>query len=90
MGLFVIAAVRDITKRWQAQEELRLSEARFRSAFDAAGHGMVWIGLDSRFLKVNAAYCGITGYSEEELMTRTITVGSCFSIQTRRLVVYAL
>lgn len=89
-GLFVIAAGRDITKRWQAQEELHLSEARFRSAFDAAGHGMAWIGLDSRFLKVNAAYCGITGYSEEELMTRTITVGSCFSIQTRRLVVYAL
>jgi PAS domain S-box-containing protein len=71
-GLFVIAAVRDVTKQWQAREELRLSEARFRSVFDAAGHGMAWVGIDDRILKVNAAYCRITGYSEDELLARAV------------------
>ncbi len=32
---------------------------------------MALVGLDGRFLKVNAAYCRITGYSEEELLART-------------------
>jgi diguanylate cyclase (GGDEF)-like protein/PAS domain S-box-containing protein len=48
-----------------------LSEARFRSAFESAGHGMALVDLDGRFVKVNAAYCRITGYSEDELLGRT-------------------
>ncbi len=66
-----IAIARDITDRKRAEEAVYLSEARFRSAFESAGHGMALVGLDGRFLKVNAAYCRITGYSEDELLART-------------------
>jgi diguanylate cyclase (GGDEF)-like protein/PAS domain S-box-containing protein len=66
-----IAITRDITDRKRAEEAVYLSEARFRGAFDAAGHGMALVDLNGRFLRVNAAYCRITGYSEEELLART-------------------
>ena len=66
-----IAITRDITDRKRAEEAVYLSEARFRSAFEFAGHGMAFVGMDGRFLRVNAAYCRITGYSEEELLART-------------------
>ncbi|MBI4183728.1 MAG: EAL domain-containing protein [Proteobacteria bacterium] len=44
------------------------SEARFRSAFEEAAHGMGLMGLDGRWLKVNQALCEIVGLSEEELL----------------------
>ncbi len=72
-----ILITRDITARKAAEEARYLSETRFRSAFDAAGHGMALVGLDGRFLKVNAAYCRITGYSEEELLARTFADITC-------------
>jgi diguanylate cyclase (GGDEF)-like protein/PAS domain S-box-containing protein len=66
-----ISIARDITERRQAEAALYLSEARFRSAFEAAGHGMALVDLDGRFLKVNAAFCQITGYSEDEMLARS-------------------
>jgi PAS domain S-box-containing protein len=66
-----VAMVRDITARKQAEEATYLSEARFRSIFEAAGHGMALLDLDGRFLKVNAAFCRIIGYSEDEMRVRT-------------------
>jgi PAS domain S-box-containing protein len=61
----------DITDRKRAEEELRQSEERFRTAFDHAAIGMSLVGLDGRFLRVNAALCALTGYSEAELLTKT-------------------
>ncbi|WP_316168134.1 MULTISPECIES: EAL domain-containing protein [unclassified Bradyrhizobium] len=66
-----IASARDITGRKAAEQAIYLSEARFRSAFESAGHGMALVDLNGRFIKVNAAYCRITGYSEDELLTRS-------------------
>ncbi len=66
-----IGAMRDISDRKAAEAAMYLSEARFRSAFESAGHGMVLVDLNGRFIKVNAAFCRITGYGEDELLTRT-------------------
>lgn len=44
------------------------SEVRFRSAFQFAAIGMALVGLDGRWLKVNAALCDIVGYPEAELL----------------------
>ena len=51
---------------------LRESESRFRRAFDDSGVGMGLVAPDGRWLKVNAALSRITGYSERDLLERTL------------------
>jgi len=55
----------------EAEEALRESEERFRSAFDHAAIGMALVGLDGRWLRVNPALCEILGYSKSELLATT-------------------
>lgn len=53
------------------ESRLRESEARFRSAFDHAAIGMALVGLDGRFLEVNASLCALLGYPMAELTRLT-------------------
>jgi len=61
----------DIGKRVRAGRELRDSEERFREFFEHAPFGMSVSGPDGRFVKVNAAFCRMLGYSEEGLLAIT-------------------
>jgi diguanylate cyclase (GGDEF)-like protein/PAS domain S-box-containing protein len=49
-------------------QALHEAEERFRAAFDAAGIGMVLMGLDGRFLRVNPELERILGHTERELL----------------------
>ncbi|MFA4825557.1 MAG: PAS domain S-box protein [Methanoregula sp.] len=62
-----------ITDRKAAEESLRESEKRFRSAFDLAAIGMSLTALDGRFMKVNQAFTRMMGYSEEEVLQSNYT-----------------
>jgi PAS domain S-box-containing protein len=66
------AIVRDISLQVENARALEESEARFRTAFDNAPIGMAVTGADGRPLQVNRAMCAILGYSEHELLTRTV------------------
>ena len=68
-----IAVKQDITRRKRAEEELRQSEERFRLAFEQGPLGIILVGKDFRLLKVNRAFCGMLGYTEEEILARTLT-----------------
>jgi PAS domain S-box-containing protein len=46
-------------------------DALFRELFEGAPIGMAVLALDERFLQVNASFCKMVGYSNEELRQRT-------------------
>ncbi|MCC6835362.1 MAG: PAS domain S-box protein [Cytophagales bacterium] len=54
-------------------QELRISEARFRGAFEYSAAGMALVSLEGRWLRVNKALCKMVGYSEEELLNLLVS-----------------
>jgi PAS domain S-box-containing protein len=62
----------DITNRKRAEEELRESEARFRTIFEQANDFLITTSLDNRVTSVNPAVVATLGYSEEEIVGRSI------------------
>ncbi|MBI3802466.1 MAG: PAS domain S-box protein [Nitrospirae bacterium] len=62
------ALKKEVAERRRAEDALRLSEERFRKAFDRAPIGMTLTGLDGRWMEVNQAFCQMVGYSEQELV----------------------
>jgi diguanylate cyclase (GGDEF)-like protein/PAS domain S-box-containing protein len=64
----LVATVRDISARIQAEEELRASEERFRATFQQAAVGIAHLALDGHWLRVNSKMSEITGYTPEELL----------------------
>ncbi len=59
---------RDIGKRLRAERKLREGEELFREVFEHAPFGMIVTGEDCRLIQVNAAFCQMLGYSEQELI----------------------
>jgi PAS domain S-box-containing protein len=70
-------ALRDIQRNLERQvgertAALRESEAAFRAMFEVSSIGKMEADpFTGRFLRVNAAFCRLTGYSEQELLERT-------------------
>lgn len=57
----------DITAQKVIEEELRISEERFRRVFDTAGFGMATVDHDGIILDSNPAFQRMVQYSAEEL-----------------------
>jgi two-component system, cell cycle sensor histidine kinase and response regulator CckA len=68
---YVIGVGIDVSERKRAEDELRLSEERFSSAFEHAPIGMALVAPDSGFIKVNRTLCELLGYTPEELQAKT-------------------
>jgi PAS domain S-box-containing protein len=67
-GRRLLCLVRDITERKQAEDELRASEARFRSFVDHATDGFFLFDEHQALLDVNRQACESLGYSREEMI----------------------
>ena len=67
---FTLQALHKEDLRLQAAAALRESEGRFRSMFAAAAIGIAMTTPQGRFLRANATYCKMLGYSEAELQMR--------------------
>jgi PAS domain S-box-containing protein len=72
-GAEILSANRDISDRKRAEDELRASEARFRSAFDGAVVGLFITSLDGEILSANTAMCDLLGRPEHEILGRTFS-----------------
>lgn len=51
---------------------LRRSEDLFRSAFECTNVAMVLTDVDNHFIRVNAAFARLFGYSEDEVLQKTL------------------
>ncbi len=67
-----VGQVQDVTARKRAENELRVSEGRLQAFFDATTAAMVEISPDARYLRANAAFYRMFGYSPEELPGLTV------------------
>lgn len=65
---YAIGSAIDMTGSITAQQALRESEERFRTAFNDAAIGIALIDEAGRYLHVNRAYCELVGYSRDELL----------------------
>jgi PAS domain S-box-containing protein len=63
----------DVTDRIRAEQALRVSEAKFATAFRASPHAMTITSLrDGRFVDVNASFERQSGYSRDEVLGKTV------------------
>ena len=68
----VLAMVRDISERKQAEERLRLSEEKFSTAFRISPDSISINRLeDGVYLEVNEGFSAITGYKPEEVVGKS-------------------
>ena len=58
----------DVTAQKRTELALWDSDAAFRGFFERLTVGAAQLGRHGRFVRVNDRYCGITGYSREELL----------------------
>jgi len=63
----VVATFIDITRRSQAEDELRQSEARLRKALEIDTVGVMFFTVDGRITDANGAFLRMSGYSREDL-----------------------
>jgi diguanylate cyclase (GGDEF)-like protein/PAS domain S-box-containing protein len=63
---------RDITDRKKSEEELRLSEERFKRIFEEGPIGMGLESPDHTIIAMNKVFCELLGYTEQELAGQSI------------------
>jgi len=64
----VVGVFWDVTDRKALEDRHHEVERRLEGIFSCSTDGIVYCGLEGVFLEVNDAFCGITGYSREELV----------------------
>jgi PAS domain S-box-containing protein len=70
--LHTVSMVEDISKRKQAEEALRQSEAWFKEIFDGSRDAIFLVERNARFMAVNKAASELTGYTQDELLAMAI------------------
>lgn len=68
----LLAIVRDVSGRKQAEQALRESEDWFRCVFDGSLDAIFITGADGRFVSVNQAASTLTGYPVDRLLQMSI------------------
>ena len=63
----------EVKRRHEVEKELREREEQLRRTFDQSPVGAGILSPDLRFTRVNAALCIITGYTQDEILSRSLT-----------------
>jgi two-component system, LuxR family, sensor kinase FixL len=72
----VLSAGEDVTEQRDTEDQLRQAEEELRLIFQRAPVGMATLSavheIDGRYLSVNQALCSMLGYTEGELLARSV------------------
>lgn len=68
-----VSQFQDITRRQEAEQELRESEERFRRLFEQSLEALIVHDAEGRIFDVNTETCRSLGYTREELLTLSIS-----------------
>lgn len=69
--IYYVGVMKDISKRKQLEKNLQEQKEQFEAMFQTSIDGIALLDLNSNFLKVNRAYCTMTGYTQEELLKKS-------------------
>ena len=69
---FIITMIKDVTERKEMEEELRVSENRFRTIFEESPIGIALVDRDGRFIQVSHTFVEMIGADARELFTMNI------------------
>lgn len=70
----VLALMQDITQRRESEQQVRNSEARYRSLTGTASDAIITINEDSTILFVNRAAETMFGYADTEMLGQSLTM----------------
>jgi two-component system, NtrC family, sensor kinase len=77
---------RDVTERKKAEQELRMSEEKFRGVFETSPDFMYISSVDGKILDYNPSARDFFGYTDEEIKTLTILAVYADTDQRKELV----
>jgi diguanylate cyclase (GGDEF)-like protein/PAS domain S-box-containing protein len=72
VAFFATVWIGALSRQRAALESLSRTETLFRATCNQAAVGIARFDLEGRFVQVNPALCRMLGYSEEELLERTV------------------
>ncbi len=78
---YAIGIARDITERKNSQMALQKSEEKYSSIIRNSLDGFFRVDNKGRFLEVNDAYCGMIGYTRDELINMSVAELESLEIQ---------
>ena len=64
---YFVALLQDITERKRAEEKLRESEVQYRTLFEKANEGILYLSLDFKIIAVNESFARMHGYTIVEM-----------------------
>jgi PAS domain S-box-containing protein len=69
-----VGLVRDVTERKRIEKALRQSHDQLQAIYDGMQDGLVVVDIGTqRFLRANAAMCRMVGYTQDELLSMSVT-----------------
>jgi diguanylate cyclase (GGDEF)-like protein/PAS domain S-box-containing protein len=72
-SVYILGIARDITEKKQAQQELLMSEEKFKTIFNSANDCIMIYDLDGNILEINDKACERFGFSRNDILNKSIS-----------------